>query len=610
VQTLNVASRAVTVVMRDLNGGAAIGKPVILPGIPMVTDQESPAGMLFVPSDHNGIAFFDPIHESTERFDPRDLGVKDAVSMGWFSRSGKFGLLDAQAEGDDPTFIPVSLSPFKPIADPIFDVPASSANRCAGHRELAAVPLRDGVLVIDFDKQAKRTRLAQGERVTGVAFLDEDRFLAAAGASGRVVVWDLDRGQPVNRELRQSQGQTLYSAPGGLASVGNDGSIKYLPFPGGNRLVASFGITTGEHFEYFHSWVNERASASYQYKDGSVVRCDLAKGICKASVDSAARIYPMGGDRRLLAVDRFHDRYWLLDAETLSTVDGPRPGAAVASPRSERLAVSDGRKVSIVDSQTHAVLCTSHDVGKPAKMVWQADESEVLFLSNVGTVRWIDGRTCAAGKEYDLGIRLPSSVVFSPDARFVGVVGADGAGALFRTDDLSAPVGRYSGERGGRSFVFDRSGHRLLISAHGEPIQCMDLTTGRIVGVPQETDGTPMALQFDVTGARFAVQYSNRDRGFYTLIYDSVSALPVGDRIVPSRRSGPAIGIHFLPGDDDLLIASSYGLVERWHVPIDRRPPDAIEEEVVRLTGERMDGEGLVEAAEVSRPPEFPTAGK
>ncbi|MET0207300.1 MAG: WD40 repeat domain-containing protein, partial [Thermoleophilaceae bacterium] len=352
-----------------------------------------------------------------------------------------------------------------------------------------------GVRLLDSGSgRVRRLRGRHEASVEVVSFTPDGRTLLSSGADGKLIAWDVGRG-----ELREvfsghsdgnyahlavtSDSRTLYSA-------GPDGRVIEWDLAGDRRLIQPFeagrpfATADGNQYPVELALSPDGRTLARTHDDGTVELIDTRtlrrRGLVRA-LRGFARAVDFSPDGRLLAVSGEGGQVTLWDARTLRSAGPELRGlrttseALAFSPDSERLAVAElgrpnkevtefkGGNVRIWDVRRRALTAAPFTLTS-ASLAFSPDGE---LLAAAGRRRGTEIRDARSGR---LVARLPipgwgRSVAFSPDGSLLATGDFDGKGQLWSTRTWK-PVGRPLEGHEGRILTLDfsRDG-RTLASA-------------------------------------------------------------------------------------------------------------------------------------------------
>jgi WD40 repeat protein len=414
-----------------------------------------------------------------------------------------------------------------------------------------------------------RTYRGHGDRVNGVAFRPDGRWIASASDDRTVRVWDAANGRELANlgEHPSPVSAVAFSSDGGrLASGARDGTVRIWDgaVPGRPRTVGFPGV---EILGLAFSPDGGRVAVAAD--DGAIRICDVAA----AGVDRTlpSRGVPVNGvayspDGRLLASaeDDGLIRIWDADAAAVRrTCTGHKAAVeGLAFRRDGRLASgsSDGT-VRIWDPVTAVATRILETGGHGVNGVAFSPDGRLLACAAVdGAVRIWDADGGRALRTLKGHVGSATGVAFSPDGRHIVGSGVDGRLRLWDAAVGQEPLRLRSDDpRPVVAVDFHPDGRRVATAQRSGAVRIWDMATGRDRPAPPGHRGGANALAFSRDGRLLA---SAGEDGL-------VQMRDVACAGAPRTCAGHADSVNavaFRPDGRILASGSSDGTVRIWDV--------------------------------------------
>jgi WD40 repeat protein/DNA-binding SARP family transcriptional activator len=531
---------------------------VVLPPYPYAIESVAAPGLVFLPGGRNLVV------EQTH-FDSFDapgsmltrVNVRTGAVEGRSLRVGRQGSQGLSATADGRRlFVTVPQENATYAIDPerlrvarrypIGDV----AGAVSPDGRLFALGSHSGRLRL-LDLRSGRIRRFRGSHevaVEEVQFSPDGRTVVSSGADGRVIAWDVDRG-----ELRETfsghdddSSSDLAVSPDGrtLYSAGADSRAILWDLEGDRRLVRPFeagrpfATDDGDRYPVELALSPDGRTLARTHDDGSVELIDTRtlrrRGLARVLQGFAAAA-DFSPDGRLLAVSGEGGQVALWDARTLRSEAPELSGLRTSS---QALAFSPDGKLLAVG-----------ELGRP---------NEIFSAYTGARVRLWDVRRRAL-----TGVQFPVSsisVAFSPSGRLLAAAGREHPTQIrdARTGEL---VARLRTADWGRSVAFSPDGSLVATGDWAGRAQLWSTETWEPVGRPLEgQDARILTLDFSRDGNIL----SSASEDGTVVLWDVETRSPLGSPLVVD--SGSWVSAAFTPDGSHLFAVSDRGRGVRFDV--------------------------------------------
>ncbi|KAF4609663.1 hypothetical protein D9613_011960 [Agrocybe pediades] len=203
---------------------------------------------------------------------------------------------------------------------------------------------------------------------------------------------------------------------------------------------------------------------------------------------------------KIAASESYGGNIWIWDIQMATLIAGPlnmesREARALAfSWDSQKLAASSGSTIAVWDSSFGKVLSGPFEAeisGISSSLVFTPDNSNILFVSDIGMVRILDAHTgfdlAAPFEVNNKEVGILNSAAISPDTSMVAV--GYGTGAIYiwdvhaRTTICSPLVGHSDLVT---ALVFSQDSKKLISGSYETTIRIWDIDTGNLMAGPFE----------------------------------------------------------------------------------------------------------------------------
>ncbi len=451
-----------------------------------------------------------------------------------------------------------------------------------------------------------RTLEGHADTVVDVEFTPDGTRLVSGSRDGRIVVWDVARGE----ELRAIEGhddmvEALAVSPDGalVASGSRDHTVRVWDLETGAELVRLEGHSDILGSVAFSPDGSRLVSGAF---DDEVLLWDLetqrATRLAGEQVDVLSVDWSPDGDR--IASGSFDGVLLIWDANSLELLHTIRAGGdyringVCFSPDSRRVvvasqdrkrrvwAVETGEEVRRLAARTGALSAGFTPDGRSlvspefgAIQLWNVEREDrgSAFLGHSApifdAVCSPDGRLMASGSEdhtvrlwdvtrdpavltLDAGGENVHSIVFSSDSRLVAWGGRNGRIELREARGGRRVAGWDSGQGWVLSLAFHPDGRRLASGGQDGSVRLWDLTTEELVGALPAHANWVRSVAFDRSGERLV---SSSEDGVAKL-WD----LAEGTELARFSHSLGLVNAGFDPRSDRVLTSGWEGIVRLW----------------------------------------------
>jgi WD40 repeat protein/serine/threonine protein kinase len=399
------------------------------------------------------------------------------------------------------------------------------------------------------------------EKNDGRISFSRDGQLLAARSNTHIRVWNVDDGEKLI-EIEEGNVDTNFDS---TVAVSPDKTT--LAADGLRNTIKFWDIRTGEQLATLSGHSAELKSLKFS-PDGEF--------LASAAYDGSVRLWtlPIRGQRTILAGhsgNSFSSPTFSMDGSSMAAVS--RTGvniwdtsswslratipikaqfAAALSPDGNTIAGIVATKVELWDVKTSQLRLSHEAAGELGRFVaFSPDSERLLFSTRTSVYVWdiLAGNPVATPFQIDMG---PRKAIFSPDGRFIAIVGEDVQ--LWDSTSEDGPRRLSGGEQDLYGAAFSPDGKTLATGGSDRIITLWDVETGaERARIPAPVSG----LGFSPDGRTLASAAGSLS----VRLYDVESAQLRGQL----RTESPTRFVAFAPDGKTLLSLLTDGSIQIWH---------------------------------------------